>query len=223
MADELFKVISLRDSAVDWPGMLAAGGPDAIREYWETRKFELVQPFIRPGEQPTIYLLREVPNDLADDYVLGAEPDDRDMRMYRRAFKAGLMRVRNLRTRDGVVLPEFEPARDRQGVMQDRECARFGQLQRLEMGSVALQIGFFPPGTEPIFQLPQSFLLLLAHPTHRNAGPSSALRASSSDAASSLDREPTASMPIGQGPSHTDSPSGSPTDATAPVRSAAAG
>lgn len=223
MARDEFEVISLRDQSVDWNAM-AAAGPDKIREYWETRKIALVRPFIKHGKEPTIYVLREIPNDLADDYVLGSEPDEKDARLYRRAFKASVLRVKNLLQADGVVLQEVEPARWPNGVLQDSECGRIAsQLQRLEIGAVALQRGFFPPGIEPTFRLPPSLLGLLAHPTQRPVVQSQASPAKNSAPASSGNPESstpatTVSELSGYGES-----GGLPMDATAPDPLAAAG
>lgn len=221
MSVEHFKTVSLRDQAIDWNAMAV----DQINRFMETRDLALVTRFIKPAQRPTFYVLREIPNELADNYVLGreGEPDLNDPGVYRRAFKAGLVRVENLRVRDGVILPDFEPAKDTSGILRDAELGRFGQAERLEVGTVAIQRGFFPPGTEPTFQLPRFLLQLLAHPTRPSAARNPASQAPSSEPASSGSAAPITSTTTEITQSASGSNTASPTPATAPAQSSAGG
>lgn len=221
MADNEFRTVSLRDPAIDWAEAEREQGIDIMQRYWETRDLDLIKPYFIAGVEPQYFVLREVPDDIADNWVLGNDADEGDARVYRRAFRAALVRVENYRTIDGTIMA-LQPSKDASGVVRERELRRWGQPQRIEIGSVAIQRGFFPPGTEPTFRLPQRFLGLLFHPTHHSAVQKLLSRARSSAPASPAPESTTRDTTESEQPS-SDSRSASPTAATAAGQSAAGG
>jgi hypothetical protein len=142
-----FEVVSLIDPAIAWPKDEYA----TYRKYRETRDIEVVRPCFKPGVLPTIFVVRELPNSLRR-FIKG-DFDDKS----RAAFQHALVRVENFRDKDrGPIVRELDKWDN--GTVKDDELALFTDSQILEIGSVALQRGFFPSGTGATYQLPPTLL-----------------------------------------------------------------
>lgn len=148
-----FEVVSLTDRAIVWPRDEYA----TYCKYRDTRDIEVVRPCFKPGSTPTIYVMRELSN--AHRKAIKGDFDDKS----RAAFQYGLVRILNWRSKDGPVAT-FEPDHYDSGVVKDEVIAgtTFKDALMLEIGSVALQLGFFPEGIEQTFQLPPTLLELWA-------------------------------------------------------------
>ncbi len=202
---ELMRVISVTDEALD-----VAALPDGhFDEYVRRRDYALIEPFIKPGVLPTVYVLREIPHRTFSHVLSQASEGQRQMA----AFQCALVRVENFRTDEGAIVMLNEQGFARYGkdtslpnVLKDEELENFGHDELLEIGEVAFTRSFFRKRTARVYQLPHTWRARLVAQALLHAEPSRALPASSSD-------EPSSTTPSGG------SSSASPTDATAPERS----
>lgn len=176
---EIIEVVSINDPAID-----PATPVKVISEYVATRDIEIIRPHFIPGEEPQIFVLREIPNDLFDSYV-GEKYDDGTGR---RALRAGLVRIKKMRQRDGSRLADdFEPVRPTgSDVASDESLSRIagGQI-RSEIGRVAWEHSFLPRWIAGCFQAQDTSLELLDAQRRRHAAANRNTPASSSAAASS--------------------------------------
>jgi hypothetical protein len=149
--DETMQVVSVLDPAIDIRRM----GYELLNKYLLTRDIALITPFFRPGEKPTIYHLREVPQHLWETFVRdgSSEPE-----MHKRAFMCALVKVENLFQRDGTFLDQAHLPRPGHEVMATEALARFRPQYREEIGAVAFQHSFFDPRTLDCFLLPPSLV-----------------------------------------------------------------
>ena len=187
MRAERFRVISVLDPALDTEHQLTV---EQSLEYARTRDFTLVDGKWVPGEEPTIFHVREIPNKKMETYVMAVGGDDKSSEALRfmRAFECGVYAVDNLVGDDGVKLPRWEPANRRNGqaTMTGDECYRFSANERLEIGSVVYAHSFLHRKIAAYYQLPSSVLEHWAQRAYLPAAPS----------------QTTASVPSNEKPSH---------------------
>jgi hypothetical protein len=203
MADE-FKTISVSDPAIDWVSI----PQDTVGAYLRTREFALIEPYLKPGSTPTIFVLREIPDAQWEGYV---EVDNVALK-YRRAFQCAVLRVEGLETPEGFALAADGLVKRKllnDEALSDEDCKRFAPSERLEIGAVAYQRSFFPKRIGADFQLPPMWLEQWERVVRHRAAQNRALPAHSNSGAP---------QPTQDAGSNSDSP----TDATAQERSQAA-
>lgn len=138
-----FVVVSLTDPAIAWPKDDYA----TYFKYRDTRDIEVVRPHLKPGAAPQFYVVRELPNALRK--VIKGDFDDKS----RAAFQFALTRVENWRDKKGAPLNR-EVDRHDNGAVKEPELELFHDSRILEIGSVAIQLGFFPSEIGVTFRLP---------------------------------------------------------------------
>lgn len=142
-----FTVVSLTDPAIAWPKDDYA----TYFKYRETRDMELVRPHFKPGATPQIYTVRELPNALRK--VIKGDLDDKS----RAAFQFALVRVENWRDKKGAPLTREIDKYDN-GAVKETDLELFHDSRILEIGSVAIQLGFFPSEIAATYRLPPTLL-----------------------------------------------------------------
>lgn len=178
-----FDVISIFDRAIDWGAMDVSVRKAYAHSETAKRDISLVMPYVIAGQQPTIYTLREVPEELWESFVLlEAEP----ARRARLALRASLMGARNLRTRDGANLVDGrEFARTKGDVIEQKSMIAVPRLHREDLAEVAYQRSFFQDTIEYGFQVPLLLLEIWDEQARRLAAVRQNLQAQSSGEASS--------------------------------------
>lgn len=147
--EEKLKTVSVMDPAIDVKRM----GLTLLNKFLVTRDIKLIEPFYIPGERPTIYHLREVPEYLWESFVQdGANDSDK----HKRAFMCCLVTVENLHQPDGPSLEDVDLPRPGREVMSQETLVRFRAQYREEIGAVAYQHSFFDRRTLDCFLLPPS-------------------------------------------------------------------
>lgn len=205
-----FEVVSVLDPAIDHARMLDT----KFVEYMHTRDISIVRPYFKEDVKPTIFHMREIPQDLWESYI---EYGTIEEEKWRRAFLAGLVSIDNLHQRDGILLDKYTPAkRPEKDVAVDEVLQRVSPAERLEIGRVVYTHSFLHPRIKRHFLLPLTCHEQLASFRFLRADANQSSPASSSDAASSPAAEKAASLPIELPPVSTGSPFESHTDATAP-------
>jgi len=145
----MLSVISVRDPAIDWEAMTE----QEKWEYAETRALEKVK--IKPGEQPVIYKLREMPFFL---WAGGAVSANRTTVDFSIAFRACLMSVTDLRDKrdpSKYAAGEQELQRPNGEALLDLRTVedKFEPAIMLEIGAVAYERSLFPSATGRRFPL----------------------------------------------------------------------
>lgn len=156
MRPERFPTVCTLDPALDTDRMPW----DVMAEFIRTRDLSKVEPFYKPGVDPTIYYVREVPHALWDTYVMAGT----EAQQARRAFACGVERAKNVYQRDGVKLPDMKPTYKHgsgQAIMDDAEMAQFSHAEIKEIGEVVLAHSFLPLRIEGCFRLPDLLATLL--------------------------------------------------------------
>jgi len=193
MRESTFQAVSTIDPAIDTERMTLG----EMLDYIKTRDFKMIEPFIRPGQDPTIYTVGEVPHEYWDSYVMAGSEAERPLR----AFRCGLLSVRNLYSRDGVKSNWAPITNGKAHVMSDQDCARFSPAERQEIGEVIFSHSFLHPRIGADFLLPPMLADILGRQEFRLAD------ASPTDAASNSGEPSSASTPH---PEKTDKDSGTP-------------
>lgn len=210
MRDEKLRVISILDPAID------KSTPDKVlTEYVATRDFKVIAPHIIPGQKPTVFVLREIAADTYASYV----GEEWGKGTARRALKAALMSVEQLRQRNGITLDVVDTA-PQNGLVTDQffdeRLNHYGSILLGEIGRVAWEHSGFPRWIESCFAAPDSCLELLGVYRYRSAVASQNTPASSSVTASSNAAETQATPePITTATVHTGEVFASATAATA--------
>ncbi len=142
MREEKFKVVSVKDPAIDKGRMPWA----TMKQYWETREFSIIEPYFKAGESPVIYHIAAVTNSLFDTFV---DLVDYEAIKLKRAFLAGVVMVENLQQRDGTVTSwvSSKPDPNKPG-MTEEESWRFPPEHRAEIGRVVYEHSFLDPRTQ---------------------------------------------------------------------------
>lgn len=164
MRKERFVAISTLDPALDTERMTW----DDLGAYTRTRDPGKILPFVKPGEFPTTYHLRECPSVLWS-WVMAA--GDNDAERCERAFRACVERVDNLYQRDGARLDSWAPTTTNgtPRPMGDDEIARFPRSHIAEIGMVAFEHSFLERRIEGCFRLPALLVEQLVRRTFRPA------------------------------------------------------
>jgi hypothetical protein len=187
MRAEKFAVVSVLDPAIDTERMPAK----SMAEYITTRDLKHVDPYLKPGELPTIYHVRAVPHSLWEQYVMAV---DNQAERYRRCFMAGVERVQNIYQDDGPRIESWQPGKPGE-LMPEEMCVRFSPAEREEIGSVVWSHSFLPRRTAANFRLPPSSHAALIERTFRPAAANPSSPASDSEKASSAVAEVPLSPP----------------------------
>jgi hypothetical protein len=176
MASE-FKTVSTLDPAIDHERMTRK----AMAEYVKTR--DMKHLMFRPGMEPTVYTLRQVPQDL----WLWVESGDEDAAKFARAFRASLRTVTNMLNEDGTTMGKapWAPAMDADGTLSNESMGRFDRFEINEIGGVAFVKSFFGKRTPPTYLLPPLLAGHLAGLAYLPADASPSLPAVNNSAASS--------------------------------------
>lgn len=167
---EFFETIHVKDPAIDWRRV-----PQDVYDHWiETRKTALLAPYVVPGKQPIIFVLREISQVVMDHWV---DMGSATATTYTRAFQAALVLVRNMPTKEGL-RPEWEPPKQTdpgafQGIVRDECLGDFTRAMRRDVGALAYQRSDFLPGTPATFVMPPMFRDSLGPPPVPSAEPSS--------------------------------------------------
>lgn len=177
MTEPFLTTIHLRDPAIDWRKLLTTKeGYGAYQQFVSSRDANLIKPYCLQGKTPTEFVLQEIPHDL-EPWIMQTcktptaaqllEDDDVEcatVLTYNRAFMCSVVLVRNLTTTEGTIIAEWEPPKG-EGAFRDamnvKGLERFSAGQRVDVGALAYQKLGFPPGTEPTFVLPRTYLDLL--------------------------------------------------------------
>lgn len=137
MRAERFKVVSALDPALDVD-------TETLIKYVRERDYALVERNFLPGSKPIIFHVREVPHGMWESYVAAGASEAEQAR---RAFIAGVEKVENLMSPDGLVqtwTPTRTP-RDKVVMMTEEQAdLLFRPQQRGEIGMVIYQHSFLP-------------------------------------------------------------------------------
>lgn len=153
-----YVVVSVLDPAIDTEAMTS----DAMVQYIAARDIKHLK--WRGGMQPTRYHLREIRHSVWESYVMAT---DSEAERHLRAFLCAVVKVENLRQRDGSILPAYEPAGvPRNAYAPESEAERFAPRVRAEIGAVAFLRSFLGWGTEPVYRLPPTLVPYLAARTY---------------------------------------------------------
>lgn len=202
-----FRVVSVMDPAIDTDRMTQA---DMIA-YYEKRDEKLIAPFIKPGEKPVWYHVREVPRRLWSSYV-AADPSPTVRN--ERCFLAGVTKVENLPQDDGGTLPAFELTKlGGFDVIAEDQLVRFSPQEVDEIGAVIWTHSFLARKTARIYQVPPTSREVLSMRAFLPAASSPSTPAPSNSAPSSA--EPKAQGETGPTPSSSGASSAAATAATA--------
>lgn len=156
MREEVIEVVSVYDPAIDVERVTW----DEIRKYISERPKNWRSALkFKPGQQPTVYKLKEISRALWFGYVRTA-PSDALAAM--RAFQCSVVGVQNLRTVDGVSLQDYAPSSANGEPMRDEDLERFQFAAIEEIGKVALDHSFLAGRIGSSYQLPPTLLALLA-------------------------------------------------------------
>lgn len=211
-----FVVVSVLDPAIDTASMTV----DEMVRYRDTRDIKLLKWLA--GVQPTRYHLREIRHSVWESYVMAA---DTEAERHRRAFLCAVVKVENLRQRDGSILAgDYTHANvPRAAALPEDEAERFPPFIRAEIGLVAFTRGFLAWGIEPTFQLPGLLVPYLAARAYLRADATPASPAPSSSEASPVQAAEPRALPdaTAHAPSQSGGSSDSPTAATATAQATA--
>ncbi len=161
-----FELYSLADSAVDIDAM----GVVVCGDYMRQREPALLK-FV-PGKKPTVFVCSDIPASVFSRYVMAG---DTDVERNRRAFQAGVIKVRNLVSRiDGEKRAEVEPEdavqlRDRK-IWADDRLDLFAPVYQQEIGSVLLMRSAVPFGSSVTYPPPPLLLSVYLARCTRSAG-----------------------------------------------------
>lgn len=221
MRQESFATISVIDPAIDH-ARISRTAPDVLIKYARCRDLKLLDPYIKPGQRPTIYHVKEVPHSRWESYVkeLG---DSNIAEQYRRALLAGLVRIENLYQRDGTYLPKWDPTRE-DGLIPEESLVRIAPQQREEIGAVIWYHSFLDPRINDFCRLPRTshaVLIDLLTNLHVDANQNSA-DLSREKASSGLEASHSTPAATASTNSTSDDGSASRTDATAQESAATA-
>lgn len=148
MREERFITVSVLDPALETERMTY----DEVRDFVARRDWNTVANYIKPGEHPTRYHVRECPNELWA-WVMGGGDDDEAR--YERAFRCCVERADNVYQRDGVRLESWAPTNTngRPAAMSEAEAWTFPRSERAEIGRVCYEHSFFPRRIAECFRL----------------------------------------------------------------------
>ncbi len=145
-----YEVISIFDPAIDWGAM----DVQVLRDYAHSndakRDIALLTPYVKTGERPTIYRLRECPNSLWRNFVRPKEPG-----AAMRALHCCLVSARDFRGSDGAFRPEhdFADRKSKSGIVEDKAMDLVPNSDVDDLAEVALTLSFFQGRTAFGFQL----------------------------------------------------------------------
>ena len=156
-----FETITSWDTAVD----LAKTN---LADFISTREMQHVA--YRDGHQPTVYVLRDIPNGMAVKHLMTEQGDDLQ-RM--RAFQMSVVRIKNAKLNDGRTVSEWRPravAESEGGLMaslpvlisQQEVDELFNLGDVLDIGEVARARCFLPREIDGGFLLPPTSRQALA-------------------------------------------------------------
>ena len=215
MRDQQIQVVSITDPAIDpttpW---------SVLNKYIDQRDLRIIEPHFLPGSKPQVFTIREIAQATFDNYV----GEKWESSTARRALRAGLVRIDNMRNRDGSQHVEPWEAVFPAGteLLSDDQLGRIeGGAIRAEIGRVAYEHSFLPRWTSGGFLALDSSLELLGARRAHHAAASQSTPALSSDAASSTagtgegNASKAAPTPTTTGTAETADGSGSATAATA--------
>lgn len=158
MRQEKFKAVCSFDPAIDTKSFTLS----VMIDYLKTRDMGLLR--FKPGVQPTVFHIREIPHTLWESYVAAPESD---AERYRRAFMVGVEMVENVVQQDGVTVSNWrgsEKHESRGAVMQvmaDDDLQLFSPAERQEIGAVAYYHSFLPRRIASCFRQPHTLLNIL--------------------------------------------------------------
>lgn len=146
MADGDFQTVSIYDPAIDYDATSA----DAFAAFLSGEKRDAALLKMLDGENPTVYTLREIPDDVFDRYVATQTTQDQQ---FAAAFRCAVLRVDRGVDRHGKPLPHpWRPAsifgasgpRDGMGwVLTAEEVREFDRPTVQEIGGVAYSRSVF--------------------------------------------------------------------------------
>ena len=182
---ERFRVVSVNDPAIETERMTVA----EMTAYYVNRDEALIRPFIKPGSQPTWFMVGEIKRRLWASYVLKTAQDDTALR-HERAFLAGVDSIENLPQEDAQPISLFEPERSG-GIIREEVLERYGldACTVEEIGSICLEHGFLARRTRRTYRLPPMCLEYLSQRVFRHVASSPSSPAPSSSSTSSATSE----------------------------------
>lgn len=179
MKEERFRIVSVNDPAIDTERMPI----ETMLKYIETRDEKLIAPFMRAGEQPTWFHIREIPRRLMTRFVQSASavPSMRN----EHAFRAGVTVVENVHQDDGPFLTSWELPRTNDDVVTEETLEqRFSPSEVDEIGAVIWNHSFLARRMRRTYQLPHTSREVLSGRAFLPADANPSLPATSSAEAS---------------------------------------
>ncbi len=167
MSEDVFRCVSIFDDALDLDAMTAPVCGDYIRERDQSKLI------VKPGEQPAVFILRRVPNDIWARYIetAASEPEQR-----RRAFQVGVTNVEHYPWQDGgprgaprVGTDELRSAGGTLVVWSEKELLAFSNSDIADIGSVVMARSFLRVGSAVSCPLLPMWLPVLAARTRPRA------------------------------------------------------
>lgn len=174
MSEELFRVASVRDPAIDTGEMTL----DDVVEYAEKHR-DIDKLKVKPGSKLAVFRIREIPHHMWGGFFSPNDtPED-----HMKAFRTCVMEVENLPRKDGAFIEGVTECKRVEGmeVMDSRTLARFEPLTMFEIGAIAYRRSLFQNATETPFPLPLFCREVLALRMSRPAASSPSSQPPSSD------------------------------------------
>lgn len=158
MRDAQIKTVCSFDPAID----KKATSQDAIVAL--ARKRDMSGLRFIPGDQPTVFTLREIPHTLWESFV---EDAPNEAVKFARAFRAGVVRVENVYQNDGARIASWTGSGTHESkgaqlqILTEDDLERFSPAERQEIGAAAYWHSFLPRRIVSGFQLPLTSLSIL--------------------------------------------------------------
>ncbi len=175
---EKFRVVSVNDPAIDTERMTVA----EMRAYYESRDEKLIAPFIKAGQQPLWYHVREIPRRLMK------QVDAVDVASFRaeRAFLAGVTAIEGLPQPDGASLSVLALSRDGNDMIREETLDEHGIAWGAvsEIGLLCWDHSFLAQRTARTYRLPLTSLEALSARAFRSAASSPSSPAPNSESTS---------------------------------------
>lgn len=152
------RVVSLMDPAIDRESL----GREGLTKYEVYRDMSFIEQHLVPGKKPQIFVLRPIGQYTFNNVLLA---EDKESMRCQRAYEAALVRVENLRMRDGSQIP-WAPDRAESGRwhLTQHELQMVSPYEVQEIGCVAWFASFLPHWIEvgyPLLPTPRAALDLV--------------------------------------------------------------